>query len=56
VTSTGELVGRDRVVVAAIEERARFFPGAFGDQLVALKGTSSQVDSYNSGTCTTPAA
>ncbi len=56
VTSTGELVGRDRVVVAAIEERARFFPGAFGDQLVALNGTSSQVDSYNSGTCTTPAA
>jgi len=55
VTSTGDLVGRDRVVVAAIEERAQFFPGAFGDQLVALNGTSSQIDSYNSGTCTTPA-
>ncbi|MDQ3538900.1 MAG: hypothetical protein M3415_08925 [Actinomycetota bacterium] len=55
VTSTGDLVGRDRVVIATIEERARFFPGAFGDQLVALSGTSSQIDSYNSGTCTTPA-
>lgn len=40
--------GVSRRVEARIEERSLFFPGAFGDRLVALQGTSTEVDSYNS--------
>jgi hypothetical protein len=44
----------DRRVQALIEEVPLFFPGAFGDQLIALNGTSTDIDSYNSDpTCTT---
>jgi hypothetical protein len=40
--------GPDRTVVAQVEERPFFFPGAFGDTIIALNGTSTSVDSYNS--------
>lgn len=56
VTSTGDFRDTDRTIVATITERPRFYSGAFGDTLVDLNGTSSKVDSYNSGSCTTPAA
>lgn len=42
--------GVSRRLSARVEERSLFFPGAFGDRLVALQGTSTQVDSYNSAT------
>jgi hypothetical protein len=48
VRSTGYLDGITRTVVARIDEEALFFPGAFGDRLVALNGTSTLVDSYES--------
>lgn len=59
VRSTGTEGGIERTVVADVTERPRFFPGAFGDELVALNGQSSQVDSYESttpvGACPSPA-
>lgn len=54
VVSTGTQDGVSRTVQATIEERPLFFPGAFGDTLIAFNGTSTSVDSYNSGPCTTP--
>ena len=54
VISTGTQDGVSRTVQATIEERPLFFPGAFGDTLIAFNGTSTSVDSYNSGSCTTP--
>ncbi len=51
IESTGTLGGVERTVVAEIEERGRFAPGAFSDSTLALSGTSSGVDSYTSGTC-----
>lgn len=56
VTSQGTQNGVSRTVTAVIEEQPLFFPGAFGDTLIAFNGSSTSVDSYNSGTCTTPAA
>lgn len=51
--------GTERTVVAGIEQQSLFFPGAFGDRLVALNGTSTQIDSYESrtppGQCPSPA-
>ena len=38
----------ERTVVAEIVEEPLFFPGAFGDDIVALNGSSSAVDSYHS--------
>lgn len=38
----------ERTIVAEIVEEPLFFPGAFGDDIVALNGTSSFVDSYHS--------
>lgn len=52
--STGTRGGVARTVVATIVERSYFFPGAFGDQLIALNGTSTHVDSYESATATCP--
>ncbi|CAN5322845.1 hypothetical protein BH20ACT9_BH20ACT9_19610 [soil metagenome] len=51
IESVGTLGGVERTVVAEIEERARFAPGAFSDSTLALSGTSSGVDSYTSGAC-----
>lgn len=47
---TSEATSNDvsRRVVATIEELPLFFPGAFGDRLIALNGTSTDIDSYNS--------
>lgn len=56
VTSTGTQTDVSRTVQANITEQPLFFPGAFGDTLIAVNGTSTSVDSYNSGSCTTPAA
>lgn len=56
VRSTGTAPDADRTVVATVQERPRFFPGGFGDNLVALNGTSSWVDSYNSTSTTCPTA
>ncbi|MBS3941958.1 MAG: hypothetical protein KG028_13455 [Actinobacteria bacterium] len=42
--------GVARRVVVALEEKSLFFPGAFGDRLVAMNGTSTNIDSYESGT------
>jgi hypothetical protein len=51
VTSRGvSSDGIARTVVAAVEEESLFFPGAFGDRLVAMNGTSTQIDSYESDT------
>lgn len=59
VRSTGQEGGIERTVVADVVEIPRFFPGAFGDELVSLNGQSSQVDSYESttpvGSCPSPA-
>jgi hypothetical protein len=53
VTSEATANGVSRRVRATIEEVPLFFPGAFGDKLIALNGTSTDVDSYNSDpTCT----
>lgn len=52
VESVGTLGGVERTVVAEIEERAVFAPGAFSDSTLALSGTSSKVDSYSSTSCT----
>lgn len=54
VRSTGARDGVERTVVATVVERPQFFPGAFGDQLIALNGTSTHVDSYESATATCP--
>ncbi len=51
IESTATLDGVERTVVAEIEERARFAPGAFSDSTLALSGTSSRVDSYTSDAC-----
>jgi hypothetical protein len=54
VTSTGRTPDDvERTVVATVEKDSLFFPGAFGDRLVAMNGTSTQIDSYesNSATC-----
>lgn len=42
--------GVARSVVVELEEKSLFFPGAFGDRLVAMNGTSTNIDSYESGT------
>jgi hypothetical protein len=66
VTSTSRPAtgsGPDRTIVAQVEENPFFFPGAFGDTIIALNGTSTSVDSYNSkqpsqttsAACTLPA-
>ncbi|MEX2503370.1 MAG: hypothetical protein WD378_00885 [Egicoccus sp.] len=50
---SGGTMGADgvaRTVVAALEEESLFFPGAFGDRLVAMNGTSTSIDSYESRT------
>lgn len=48
-TSTGVNNDVARTVRANITEQPLFFPGAFGDTLIAVNGTSTSVDSYNSG-------
>jgi hypothetical protein len=48
ITSQATASDVSRRVVATVEEVPLFFPGAFGDQLIALNGTSTDVDSYNS--------
>jgi hypothetical protein len=49
VISTGrEADGVERTVVVSLEQESLFFPGAFGDRLVAMNGTSTQIDSYES--------
>lgn len=55
VTSTGTQNGVARTLQASITENPLFFPGAFGDTLVAFNGNSTSVNSYNSGNCATPA-
>jgi hypothetical protein len=50
VRATGIVEGVSRTVVSTVEQESLFFPGAFGDQLVALNGNSSLVDSYESAT------
>lgn len=53
VTSTGETTDDvARTVVATVEKDSLFFPGAFGDRLVAMNGTSTQIDSYESTSAT----
>lgn len=53
ITSQANANDVNRRIVANIEEVPLFFPGAFGDQLIALNGTSTDIDSYNSDpTCT----
>ncbi|MGI8575656.1 MAG: DUF7305 domain-containing protein [Egibacteraceae bacterium] len=52
ITSDGTQNSVTRTVVSQIEEQPLFFPGAFGDEGMALNGTSSKVDSYNSEACT----
>lgn len=54
VSSTGEVDGVERTVVAQIVEQALFYPGAFAESLVALNGASSYIDSYESATQTCP--
>lgn len=56
VVSTGTFQGVDRQVTATITERPRHYNGVFGDSLAGLNGTSTVIDSYDSGTCTSPAA
>lgn len=51
VESTGHQGEVARTVEANITEQPLFFPGAFGDTLIALNGTSTNVDSYNSEEC-----
>lgn len=54
ITSQATSNDVSRRVLARIEERPLFFPGAFGDKLIALNGTSTDIDSYNSDpSCTT---
>jgi hypothetical protein len=48
--------GTSRSVIVEIEEDSLFFPGAFGDRLVALQGTSTQIDSYESRSTDTECA
>jgi hypothetical protein len=55
VSESETAAGVSRRLVAIVEDQPLFFPGAFGDKLVALNGTSTEIDSYNSGSCTTPA-
>jgi hypothetical protein len=51
ITSQGTSAdGVSRTVIARVEQQSLFFPGAFGDRLVAMNGTSTQIDSYESRT------
>lgn len=44
--------GVSRLLVAHAEDQPLFFPGAFGDRFIGLNGTSTHLDSYDSGdTC-----
>ena len=55
VTSTGRTPdGVARTVVVAMEKDSLFFPGAFGDRLVAMNGASTQIDSYESESTSCP--